>query len=112
MDASLYTEDSYQAFQEAYDAAAAVAENPDALEEDVAEAVRILKQGVENLKQVEPQEPENPSDTDNNGTPENPKKPEAVKTGDTANIGVIVGCMAVALAVAGIVLVYKRKREQ
>ena len=59
---------------------------------------------------MEPQEPENP-DGDKED-PENPKKPEAVKTGDTANIGVIVGCMAVALAVAGIVLVYKRKREQ
>lgn len=136
LDASLYTEDSYQAFQEAYDAAAAVAENPDALEEDVAEAVRILKQGVENLKQVEPQEPENPDgdkedpenpdDTDDEGTPgggqntgnnnsgnqtpETPKKPEAVKTGDTANIGVVVGYMAAALAAAGIVL-FRKKRK-
>ena len=134
LDATVYTEESYKTFKDAYDAAAAVAENPDALEEDVAEAVRVLKQGVENLKQVEPQKPENPekpenpNDTDNDGTPgggqntgnnnsgnqtpETPKKPEAVKTGDTASIGVVVGCMAAALAAAGIVLVYKRKREQ
>lgn len=133
LDASLYTEDSYQAFQEAYDAAAAVAENPDALEEDVAEAVRILKQGVENLKQVEPQEPENPDgdkedpenpdDTDDEGipgggqntgnnnsgnqTPETPKKPEAVKTGDTANMSILV----ILLGSVGIVTMLIRRRK-
>ena len=72
---------------------------------------------------------ENPDDTDEvgtqdsgknnsgnnnsgNQTPETLKKPEAVKTGDTANIGIIIGCMAAALVAAGVVLVYKRKREQ
>ena len=108
-----------------------MAENPDALEKEVADAVQALKQSVENLKQVEPQEPENPDDTDDEGTPgggqntgnnnsgnhnsgnqtpENPKKPEAVKTGDTANIGVVVGCMAAALVAAGIVLFRKKQK--
>ena len=45
-----------------------------------------------------------------NQTPENPKKPETVKTGDTANIGVIVGCMAAALVAAGIVLFRKKQK--
>ena len=110
LDATVYTEESYKAFKDAYDAATTVAENPDALEKEVADAVQALKQSVENLKQVEPQKPENPDDTDNNGTPgggqdsgnnnsgnnnsgnqtpENPKKPEAVKTGDTANMSII-----------------------
>ena len=110
MDASVYTEESYKAFKDAYDAATTVAENPDALEKEVADAVQALKQSVENLKQVESQEPENPDDTNNNGTPgggqntgnnnsgnhnssnqipENPIKPEAVKTGDTANMSII-----------------------
>ena len=89
-----YTKESYQALQDAI-AAAEKAMNTVETEQDVKDAVEALQKAIDSLvpEQNKPGEnpgtPETPDDTGNNGTPENPMKPEAVKTGDTANMSII-----------------------
>ena len=59
--------------------------------------------------------PEKPSQDElqntDNKKPENTKQPGTIKTGDNAKIGIIVGCMAVAVITVGIVLIFKKKRR-
>ena len=111
-----YTTESYQALQDAI-AAAEKAMNTVETEQDVKDAVEALQKAIDSLvpEQNKPGEnpgtPETPDHTGNNGTPENPKKPEAVKTGDDAKTGMLVGCMAVAVITVGIVLIFKKKRR-
>ena len=89
-----YTTESYQALQDAI-AVAEKAMNTVETEQDVKDAVEALQKAIDSLvpEQNKPGEnpgtPETPDDTGNNGTPENPMKPEAVKTGDTANMSII-----------------------
>ena len=128
LDASKYTEESYQAFLEAYNAGQKVEKNPEALEEEVETAVKNLKEAIEGLVEAGD---DNSGDVDKPGTggdgqgtgdngqssdntdgqnTGNGNKADVVKTGDTANIGVLFGAMAAAIVAAGAVL-YRKKRR-
>ena len=128
LDASKYTEESYQAFLEAYNAGQKVEKNPEALEEEVETAVKNLKEAIEGLVEAGD---DNSGDVDKPGTggdgqgtgdngqssdntdgqnTGNGNKADVVKTGDTANISVLFGAMAAAIVAAGAVL-YRKKRR-
>lgn len=139
LDASKYTEASYQAFLEAYNAGQVVEKNPEALVDEVETAVNNLKEAIKGLIEVGDDNSENGGDgqgdgnTDNGGNGQGSgdqntggnsqssgkadgqnasdgNKVGAVKTGDTANISVLVATMMGAMIVVATVLL-KRKRR-
>lgn len=137
VDGTLYTKDTYEAFQKAYEAAQKVSEDPDALEDAVAEAVRTLKEAYGNLEKVkDPDEGEGQGgqggqgdqnegqggQTGPNGSGNGQgsgsassgsdkgagNKAGSVKTGDTAP----VAGWAAAFLLAGAAVVVMRKRKK
>ena len=111
-----YTKETWEAYQNALNHAKDVLKNENATKEEIANALTELNKAKDALKSVSDSGNNNTGNNNSgnhnsgNQTPENPKKPETVKTGDTANIGVIVGCMAAALVAAGIVLFRKKQK--
>ena len=120
-----YTADSWQAFQEARDAAKAVLDNPNVTQDEVSEAYSSLYSAWQNLKAEDQsgsdvqnpdgsqpgQSVQNPDGTQSGQSAQNSdstKPASGSKTGDTAPIAPLA--VAAAAAAAAIVLVFRRKR--
>lgn len=112
-----YTKDSWEAYQNALNHAKDVLKDENATEEDIANALTELNKAKDALKPVstEPGKPGTGTDGKPGSTTGKPgttngKGTGSVKTGDTAPFGILVGCMVVAVAAAGVV-VYRKKHS-
>lgn len=111
-----YTEETWQAFQDALSTAKALLEkeNAELSEQELIDAKNALIETAGNLTQ-NPTEPTDPKDDGQNTSGSQDKngdagKNKAVQTGDEATPAVAAGICAIALAAGAAVIVVKRKR--
>lgn len=106
LDASKYTEKSWNALQNAIDAGNKVLENKDATQEEINAAVDAINNAIDKLE-VKPVDPDKPAKPEKPMDPVKPTKP-GVATGDNTNF-MAIGTLLV--AATGIALLKKKKKE-
>lgn len=106
LDASKYTEKSWNALQNAIDAGNKVLENKDATQEEINAAVDAINNAIDKLE-VKPVDPDKPAKPEKPIDPVKPTKP-GVATGDNTNF-MAIGTLLV--AATGIALLKKKKKE-
>ena len=106
LDASKYTEKSWNALQNAIDAGNKVLENKDATQEEINAAVDAINNAIDKLE-VKPVDPDKPAKPEKPMDPVKPAKP-GVATGDNTNF-MAIGTLLV--AATGIALLKKKKKE-
>lgn len=106
LDASKYTEKSWNVLQNAIDAGNKVLENKDATQEEINAAVDAINNAIDKLE-VKPVDPDKPAKPEKPIDPVKPTKP-GVATGDNTNF-MAIGTLLV--AATGIALLKKKKKE-
>ena len=106
LDASKYTEKSWNALQNAIDAGNKVLENKDATQEEINAAVDAINNAIDKLE-VKPVDPDKPAKPEKPMDPVKPTKP-GVATGDNTNF-MAIGTLLV--TATGIALLKKKKKE-
>ena len=106
LDASKYTEKSWNVLQNAIDAGNKVLENKDATQEEINAAVDAINNAIDKLE-VKPVDPDKPAKPEKPMDPVKPTKP-GVATGDNTNF-MAIGTLLV--AATGIALLKKKKKE-
>ncbi|WP_413378192.1 DNRLRE domain-containing protein [Alkalihalobacillus sp. 1P02AB] len=75
-DEAKYTEESYEALQQAIQKGKAVLEGDDSTQEEVDEAVRSLQEALKGLEEREPKEPQEPQEPQDPKDPVDPREPD------------------------------------